>query len=335
MTYKNVQLRNYNTFGLYSIAKEFFTFNTEKMLLDAISEGKLRDKNVLILGGGSNILFTDNVEGIVIHPETKGISFEERNDDRVIISAGSGVQWDDLVKWSVENGLSGLENLSFIPGLVGATPVQNIGAYGVEASDTIVKVRFIDLETGKINEIKGSECSFGYRNSIFKQELRKHFIVTRVWYSLSLHPVLNTTYGDVKEETDRLGGTNLPNIRQAIINIRQRKLPDPSITGNAGSFFRNPVVTQEELAILKKSFPDIPHFVLSDGSAKVAAAWLIEQCGWKGYRRGDAGVHPRQALVLVNYGKATGKEILSLSEDIKSSVENRFKITLCREVEVV
>lgn len=335
MVNRNFQLREYNTFGLPSVATGFFSFKTENELLELIRSGYLSDKKILILGGGSNILFTGNFDGIVMHPETTGITLEEKSADSVVVSAGAGIIWDDFVGWCVSNGFSGVENLSLIPGRVGASPVQNIGAYGVEAGDIITRVRFITLPEGKVVELEGKECLFGYRDSIFKHELKGKGIVTRVWYRLSLNPELNTSYGDVAAETMLLGGASLKNIRQAIINIRRRKLPDPAETGNAGSFFKNPVVSAKELSSILSRFPDIPHYDLPDGSAKIAAGWLIDRCGWKGYREGDAGVHPRQALVLVNYGGATGKDITSLSEKIKTSVNERFGIRLSAEVEII
>jgi len=335
MVDRNFQLREYNTFGLPSVASGFFSFKTEDELLELIHSGYLSDKKILILGGGSNLLFTGDFDGIVMHPETSGIVQEEKSADSVIVSAGAGVNWDDFVGWCVSNGFAGVENLSLIPGRVGASPVQNIGAYGVEAGNIITRVRFITLAEGKVVELEGKECRFDYRDSIFKHELKGKAIVTRVWFKLSLNPELNTSYGDVAAETVLLGGASLKNIRQAIINIRQRKLPDPAETGNAGSFFKNPVVSAKELSSILTLFPDIPHYDLPDGNAKIAAGWLIDKCGWKGYREGDAGVHPRQALVLVNYGGATGKDITSLSEKIKRSVNERFGISLCAEVEII
>lgn len=331
----NFQLKEYNTFALSAVASSFFSFRTEEELINLIHSGKTSEKKILILGGGSNILFTGDFDGLVIHPEIGGIEVEERNDKYVIVSAGSGIIWDDFVGWCVSNGFSGVENLSLIPGRVGASPVQNIGAYGVEAGNVITKVRFINLSDGVIAETEGKECRFGYRDSIFKHELKGNVIVTRVWYRLCLAPALNTSYGDVASETAMLGGVTLQNIRQAIINIRRRKLPDPAETGNAGSFFKNPVVTEKELTELLLKYPEMPHYDQADGGSKLAAGWLIERCGWKGYRSGNAGVHPRQALVLVNYGEANGKEITALAEKIRDSVESQFGIDLSYEVEII
>jgi UDP-N-acetylmuramate dehydrogenase len=247
----------------------------------------------------------------------------------------AGVNWDKLVEWTVDKGFGGLENLSLIPGKVGAAPVQNIGAYGAEAKDTIVKVVALDKNDGSRHEFSNIECEFGYRESIFKKKYKGRHLVIRVYFRLSVNPTLKLEYGSLKEEAQKLGGTTLKNVRQAVINIRRSKLPDPEIIGNAGSFFKNPVVSREIAMNLKKSYPGLPCFDDHSGGTKLAAGWLIEQCGWKGKRIGDAGVHEKQALVLVNHGKATGKEIFNLSEKIKSSVSEKFGIDLEREVEVI
>lgn len=335
MLINNFQLKELNTFGLPSVAREFFSFSSEEELVGIINDGYMEGKSTLVLGGGSNILFTSNYDGLVIHPDIGNIEIEERTNSSVLVSAGAGVIWDDFVEWCVLHDLSGAENLSLIPGMVGASPVQNIGAYGVEAEDIIERVRFITLSDGRVNEIDGRDCRFGYRDSIFKHEFKGKIVVTKVWYRLSVEPILNTSYGDVARETEVLGGINLRNIRQAIINIRRRKLPDPEETGNAGSFFKNPVIPNEALVSLLAKYPDMPHYDMPGGDAKLAAGWLIERCGWKGYRKGKVGVHDKQALVLVNYGGAAGKEISSLAADIRISVREKFEIDLCPEVEII
>jgi UDP-N-acetylmuramate dehydrogenase len=289
----------------------------------------------LILGGGSNLLFTGNFNGTVLHSEIEGIRIEEKSDDYTIISAGSGVLWDKLVEWSVNNGYGGLENLSQIPGTVGASPVQNIGAYGVEVKETIEKVIAVSISDGSITEFNKTDCDFSYRSSIFKLEAKNKYLITRVFYKLANAPSFYLNYGSLNDEVNKLGGITLKNIRTAVINIRKSKLPDPEITGNAGSFFRNPVVNFIAAADLKKMYPGMPVYSEQSESNKLAAGWLIDQCGWKGKRIGDAGVHDKQALVLINYGKATGEEIVMLSEEIKRSVREKFGIELEREVEVI
>ncbi len=336
MVSRNYQLRQHNTFGLQCIASEFFSFNFEEELTELINTGATRNKKILILGGGSNILFTHNFNGLVLHPEIEGISLIKKNNDFADVSVGAGVVWDDFVSWTVEQGYYGIENLSLIPGLTGASPVQNIGAYGVEAKDTIKRVRFVMLTDGSTVEINGSDCHFGYRDSIFKHELKGLAVVTRVWFRLSVRPGLNVSYGDIANEVESVGEVNLRNVRQAVINIRQRKLPDPAVTGNAGSFFKNPVVSGEFYAELASQFSNIPHYDLpGDSMVKLSAAWLIDQCSWKGKRVGNAGVHEKQALVLVNYGDATGIEIAALAEEIRISVKEKFGIDLCPEVELL
>jgi UDP-N-acetylmuramate dehydrogenase len=290
---------------------------------------------MLILGGGSNILFLSDFKGTVLYPEITGINIETSEDGHSIVSAGAGENWDDLVEWSVSNGFGGLENLSLIPGKVGATPIQNIGAYGVEIKDLIVKVRTISTRDGSVRMFSNEECEFDYRNSIFKNSEKGKYLVTRVWYKLSTNPVINLSYGSLSEEVDKLGTVNLKNIRQAVINIRRSKLPDPLITGNAGSFFKNPVVPDSFAESLRKEFTGMPVYSDKPGFSKLASGWLIDQCGWKGKRKGDAGVHDKQALVLINHGKATGKEIFELSADIQKSVLEKFGIGLEREVEIV
>jgi UDP-N-acetylmuramate dehydrogenase len=267
----------------------------------------------------------------------KGMRIEEKDleNRNIIVSSGAGVNWDDFVEWTINEGFGGLENLSLIPGKVGATPVQNIGAYGVEVKDLILKVNTINTSDGSLRVFTNKECEFEYRNSIFKKHEKGKYLVTRVFYNLKINPLLNLEYESLKEEVNKLGTLTLRNVRQAVINIRQRRLPDPEITGNAGSFFKNPVV-RESLAIdLKNRYSSMPLYKDSKGYMKLAAGWLIEQCGWKGKRRGNAGVHDKQALVLINFGNATGKEIYDLSEQINKSVYEKFGVRLEREVEVV
>jgi UDP-N-acetylmuramate dehydrogenase len=337
MIYKNIPLKKYNTFGLDYKADFMIHIRTEKEATSLFKGTVSWKKPLLILGSGSNILFTGDFKGTILYPELGGIKIEEQiqNEETIIISAGAGIIWDDLVEWTVNKGFGGLENLSLIPGKVGATPVQNIGAYGVEVKDKIVKVKTINIDDGSIQVFSNGECEFGYRNSIFKNSKKSKYLITRVYYRLTVSPLLNLNYGSLKEEVNKLGGETLKNVRQAVINIRRNKLPDPEITGNAGSFFKNPVILSTDAAQLKKDYPPMPVYEDQSGYTKLAAGWLIDQCGWKGKRTGDAGVHDKQALVLVNYGNATGKEIYNLSEEIKKSVHEKFGVALEREVEVV
>jgi len=332
---QNFQLKSYNTFGLQCTTNEFFSFTREEELISFVRKKGVVDKPVLVLGGGSNILFKQAFSGIVIHPLVEGIRKEQSSGSNVEVSVGAGVIWDDFVSWAVDNGYSGIENLSLIPGKAGASPVQNIGAYGCEAKDTITRVRFIMLNNGEVVEIDAKDCHFGYRDSIFKHDLKNKAVVTRIWYRLSTSHNLNISYGDVAYNVERLGGLNLRNVRDAVIGIRRNKLPDPAETGNAGSFFKNPVVSIEIFNVLKSSYPNIPGYPQKDGTVKLAAGWMIEQCGWKGKRIGDAGVHQRQALVLVNYGYASGDEIVRLAENICHSVKERFGVNIYPEVEII
>ncbi len=335
MIYENFSLKKYNTFGLNVKADRMITFRYEENAIHFLRQRRESDHEMFVIGGGSNLLFTGDFHGILIHPEMEGITLEERKDDIVIISAGAGVVWDKLVESTVSNGLGGLENLSLIPGSVGAAPVQNIGAYGVEVKDSIERVRAVSLEDGSVREFTNGECRFGYRSSVFKGELKGKYLITKVYFRLSRKPKLSLEYGSLKEEVSRLGSISLGNVRKIVINTRMSKLPDPLICGNAGSFFKNPVISGSFAEELRKKNPGLPVFKDSSGTIKIPAGWLIERCGWKGKRIGDAGVHDKQALVLVNYGKATGKELLDLSEEIKQSVFENFGITLEREVEIL
>jgi UDP-N-acetylmuramate dehydrogenase len=336
MILQNVRLKKYNTFGLDYTADRMIRIKSEEEAMALFNGSVDWEPPLLILGGGSNILFTCDFNGTIIFPEIKGIRLEETEDDKrhVIVSAGAGVEWDEFVAWTVGKGFGGLENLSLIPGNAGATPIQNIGAYGVEVRDSIVKVRAVSTLDGTIRLFSNEECEFGYRNSIFKNNEKGKYLVTRVYYRLAVDPAVNLSYGSLKEEVARLGPENPENVRQAVINIRTSKLPDPKLTGNAGSFFKNPVVPESFASAIKKEFPSLPVYNDKDGYVKLAAGWLIEQCGWKGKRTGNAGVHDKQALVLINYGNATGKEIYDLSSEIRKSVMEKFGIELEREVEI-
>ncbi len=331
----NVSLKRYNSFGTDNISETMIFISSEEEASILFSSGSGMDGPVLILGEGTNVLFISDYKGTVIRPELAGIVLEESSGNEVRVSAGAGEKWDSFVEWTVRNGLWGLENLSLIPGTVGATPVQNIGAYGVEVREVIERVDAIRISDGSRHTFSNSDCGFGYRSSIFKKELKGKYLVTRVYYVLSSKPSFRLDYGAIKEELGKTGKINLENIRRAVINVRRSKLPDPEVTGNAGSFFKNPLVTRSLADELTVRFPDIPVFDDKPGFKKIPAGWLIEQCGWKGSRKGDAGVHDLQALVLVNHGKASGREIYNLSEEIRQSVKKKFNILLEREVEVI
>lgn len=335
MIYENVSLKKFNSFGLNVRADNLATFKLEENAMHFFRKHKGEGQNFLVIGRGTNILFTSDFHGTIIHPEMDGITLEGKKGNDIIVSAGAGVVWDRLVESTVNNGLGGLENLSLIPGLVGATAIQNIGAYGVEIKNAIEKVRAISLSDGSVREFTNNECSFGYRDSIFKGELKRQYLITKVYFRLSTHPKLCLEYGSLKEEVNKLGSTSLGNVRKIVIATRQSKLPDPDMIGNAGSFFKNPVMNETAVNVLKAKYPKLPVFMDHSGGMKIAAGWLIEQCGWKGKKIGDAGVHDKQALVIVNHGNATGKELFDLSEQIKKSVVEKFGICLEREVEVI
>ena len=335
MIYRNFSLQKHNTFGLDYKADKFIVVKSIEEFSALIRQTKEIKAPYFILGGGSNVLFTSDYNGVIIHPEIAGIEIEEDDGESVVISAGAGIKWDSLVEWSVEKGLYGLENLSHIPGSVGATPVQNIGAYGKEASEVIDKVVAVDINDGTIKIFTNEECRFNYRDSVFKKELKGKYLIVKVFFKLSVNGDFNLNYSSFEREVKRFGYATHRNVRQAVINIRNSKLPNPKILGNAGSFFKNPVVDSYKAELLKSAFPEIPVYEDKPGLAKLSAGWLIEQCGWKGKRYGDAGVHENQALVIVNYGNATGKQIVELSENIKLSVSEKFGIQLESEVEVV
>lgn len=330
----NVDLSKYNTFHLKAKAKRFFEFTESEELLTFLQREQLPD-NYLILGGGSNLLFQNDYEGLIIHPNIPGIVEEKEDRSYSYIEAGAGMEWDEMVALTVSYELGGLENLSLIPGKVGAAPVQNIGAYGVEARDRIYMVRGIDLRTAERIEFSNEDCNFSYRNSIFKNELKNQIVITSVVFRLDKFPEYNLDYGALRAEVEKLGEPNLHNVRKAVISIRESKLPDPDVLGNAGSFFKNPVVVETEANELKKSYPEMPVYPAGEGLTKLAAGWLIDKSGWRGYRKGNCGIHKDQALVLVNYGDADGKELVNLALDVKNSVKEKFGIELEPEVNII
>lgn len=332
---KNISLKPFNTFHIEAKADSFFEFSEEAELLQAIHEHKISERH-FTLGGGSNLLFAGDFKGSIIRPNIQGIKVIEQTSDSVFVEAGAGVEWDSLVDFAVENNWGGLENLSLIPGKVGASPVQNIGAYGEEACNRIFKVRGIELKTGNIVEFTNEQCHFNYRSSIFKKELLGQIIVVSVVYKLDRKPSFNLRYGLLKSEAEKLGPLSVQTVRQTVIAIRKAKLPDPNEIGSAGSFFVNPLVSDQKADTLLSLHPDMPRYTTAnEHEIKLAAGWLIEKTGWKGYRKGDAGVHANQALVLVNYGNATGKEILTLAHDIQNSVFDTFGVELNCEVNII
>lgn len=332
---KDYPLKSRNTFGM-DINSRFFveTSNVDKISF-SLNYASYYNLPIFILGGGSNILFTKDYEGLIIHPTIQGIEVTEDAPQSVTVRVGAGVSWDTLVEWSISKGYGGLENLSFIPGDVGASPIQNIGAYGVEAKDTILKVEGLNIITKKVVEFNNAECLFDYRFSIFKGDLRHRVIVTHVHFKLSKNPALITHYGNLDEEVEKLGEKSIKTVRQAVINIRKRKLPDPIEFGNAGSFFKNPIVRASIFESIQSKYNKVPSYPATENSVKIPAGWLIEQCGWKGKQVGNCGVHKDQALVIVNYGNATGSEIVNLAHQIQKSVVDQFGIELEMEVNVV
>ena len=335
-SYTDYPLRKHHTFGTEASAKYYFEFTENEDLQRFLATNKQwQNWPLLILGEGSNLLFVNDFDGLVLNPNIPGIRIAHEDRNNVWLEVGAGVSWDDLVEYAVFNRWGGIENLSLIPGKVGAAAVQNIGAYGMEIQSQIESVTGFDLETLTEYTLERADCQYAYRDSIFKNQLKNRFIITSVVFRLDKFPEFILNYGDLKAETEKLGAIHLRNIRKAVIGIRESKLPDPKAIGNAGSFFKNPVVETSLANRLLEAHPNMPNYPGQAGRTKLAAGWLIEQCGWKGFRRGDAGVHEKQALVLVNYGNATGMEIFSLSEEIRQSVQEKFGVDLEREVNVV
>ena len=331
---KNHPLKELNSFGVDEQADSIICFDKKEDLNSIFAEGNEPEK-WYVLGGGNNILFTQRFAGTLIKPTGKAINIKVQFEDYIIIEAEAGVEWDDLVEWSVEHNLWGMENLSLIPGSVGAAPVQNIGAYGAEAKDVIERVHYFSTKDRKHHTIGNAECRFAYRDSIFKQELRGNAIITSVEFRLSKSSQPNLGYGDLQREVESRGGATLKNIREAVCAIRSSKLPDTKVLGNAGSFFKNPIVGKEVGERLKSEYENMPLYPVSESKCKLAAGWLIDQAGLKGYRTGNVGVHERQALVLVNYGGATGGEVIALSDHVRSQVKEKFGIAIDPEVNIL
>ncbi len=346
---QNYSLKKYNTFGIDVFAKLFAEFGTAEelqMLLEIEKDVSIK----MILGGGSNILFAKNYDGFILKNEIPGISVISENVDFVYIKVGGGVSWHSFVMYCVNNNYGGVENLSLIPGNVGASPMQNIGAYGVEIKDIFYELEAFHLNEKGILKFSAQDCEFGYRESVFKKKLKNQFAILNVTYRLNKNLVFNISYGAIEEELKKMNVENLSvkTISDAVISIRTSKLPDPKVIGNAGSFFKNPIINKHELQEIQKyellkhdpiaiglHELNIPFYKIDEEHFKIPAGWLIEQCGWKGFRKADAGCYDKQALVLVNYGNATGKEIYNLSEEIKLSVKEKFGIVLETEVNII
>ncbi len=330
---KNVSLLPYNSFGLDVKAEAYCEFSSEEELiesLDIAGQGPM-----MILGGGSNVLFRSDFSGTILRNAIPGIAVSKEGENEVIVKSGAGVVWHDLVVYCVEHGYGGIENMSLIPGSSGAAPMQNIGAYGVEIKDVFHSLEALHIATGEVHTFTSKDCAFGYRESVFKRDLKGEYVITSLSLKLSKNPSLNTSYGAIEQELERLGKeASIANISEAVINIRRSKLPDPAVLGNAGSFFKNPVISEKQFELLALKFPSMPNYPAPAGK-KIAAGWLIEQCGWKGKDLGGYGVHDRQALVLVNRGQATGDKVFKLSEDIIQSVDRQFGIALEREVNII
>jgi len=334
-TNQHISLLPYNTFGIDAKADYFVEYDSIADLQAVLQMDIVKQNRILHIGSGSNLLFLKDFEGVVLHSAIKDITGTREDVDSAYLEVGSGVVLDDLVAYCVLNGLGGIENLSLIPGEVGASAVQNIGAYGVEVQDIILEVNAVEIETATVRTFSNEECHYGYRSSIFKNELKGKYIITSVLFRLDKKPKFKLNYQHLEEEVLKCGEVNLQTIRQTIIAVRESKLPDPKVLGNAGSFFMNPIIAKTLFVSLQEKYPNIPHYVVSETEEKVPAGWLIDQCGWKGKQIGRAGVHDKQALVLVNLGGATGAEIVHLAEQIQSSVKETFGIELRPEVNYI
>ena len=334
---ENYPLLKLNTFGVDVKAKYFTSINTINELIEVTKTNVFKDLELLILGGGSNILFTKDFDGLVILNNIKGKEIIDQNQQSIFLKIGAGENWHELVMYCVDNGWGGIENLSLIPGNTGTAPMQNIGAYGVEIKETFIELEALEISSGKIVKFNNSDCEFGYRESVFKNKMKNQYIILNITLELKKNPVLNINYGDVKAilESQNIKNPAIKEVSNAIISIRQSKLPDPKKIGNSGSFFKNPIVSLNQLELIKKKYPNIVNYEINENEFKIAAGWLIERAGWKGKKFNNYGVHEKQALVLVNYGLANGMEIFELSEKIILDIKDKFGITLEREVNII
>jgi len=335
MLQRNVNLAPFTTFAVEAKTAYFASFTTIEELKKLLSE--VKDRKLLILGGGSNILFRNNFDGVTLHNKIQGISTVKEDENYIVLKVGAGEVWHDFVLYTLSKGWGGVENLSLIPGSVGASPMQNIGAYGVEIKDVFESLEAVEISSGELRTFSHEECQFGYRESVFKKSLKDKYVITSVSYRLSKHPVLNTSYGAIENELKSMGVLHptIQDVSKAVIAIRQSKLPDPKEIGNAGSFFKNPIISLSHFEKLKKEYPEIPSYKVSEVEVKVPAGWLIDKAGWKGKTIQNYGVHKKQALVLVNYGKASGEDIYELSEKIIKDIQLRYGILLEREVNII
>lgn len=335
---RNISLKPLNTFGLEAKAKLFIDVTSIEELQDALASDPAKQNDLMILGGGSNILLTQDFDGLVIKNSIKGKEVIHETEDFVLVKVGAGENWHEFVLYALDKGWGGIENLSLIPGTVGAAPMQNIGAYGVEIKEVFEHLIAVHIETGEIEKFNKDECRFGYRESIFKNKVKGEYVIVHVVLKLTKREHhLNTSYGAITQtlEEMKIKKPTIRDISSAVIKIRQSKLPDPAKIGNAGSFFKNPTIDKIQYEELKTEYPEIPGYELPDDGVKIPAAWLIEQCGWKGVKKGDIGVHKNQALVLVNYGGGKGTDLKALAEDIKDSVIKKFGIELNPEVNII
>jgi UDP-N-acetylmuramate dehydrogenase len=334
---ENIQLRPFNSFGISALAKYFCSVASVNEILELLQWNHTKNNRLLILGGGSNLLFTKDFDGLILQNKLTGIELEKEDNQYYYVKAMAGENWHEFVSYCVQMHYQGIENMSLIPGSVGASPMQNIGAYGVEIKDVFESLEALHIQEGTIHHFDHRHCEFGYRESIFKHQLQNQFIILSVTFKLRKEPIYNTSYGNIEKELElmRIHNPNIHSIAEAVIRIRQQKLPDPQKIGNAGSFFKNPIISTSLYEQLKTLYNDIPGYAVNNGAlTKIPAAWLIEKTGWKGYRKGDAGCYPMQPLVLVNYGHATGTEIFNLSAQIIEKINQQFGIKLEREVNI-
>lgn len=331
---RNISLKNYNTFGIDVNAKRFIEVTSVYKLQQLVKT----EKDIFVLGGGSNMLLTSDIDKLVVYLNIKGISIDKEDENKAFVTVNAGENWHEFVLWAISQGYGGIENLSLIPGNVGTCPIQNIGAYGMEVKDVITKVEAVEIATGKLVSFSNPDCEFGYRNSVFKNEAKGKYIITSVSFELTKkNHQLNTSYGAIEAEltSKSIKNPTIKNVSDAVIAIRKSKLPDPKEIGNSGSFFKNPVISKNDFEELQKNHPNVPHYIVSGTEVKVPAGWLIEQSGFKGKRFGNYGVHEKQALVLVNYGDASGKEIFELAQKIQTAIKENFNILLDIEVNVI
>lgn len=333
----DVDLQPYNTLNISAVARQFAEISSADELRVILQDSQANDQPLLVLGGGSNVLFADDFEGLVLHVGITGKEIIEENEEYVWLKVGAGENWHQTVRYCVEKGWGGIENLSLIPGTVGAAPIQNIGAYGVELEEVFEWLEAINIETGQLCRFEHEGCRFGYRDSIFKNELKGQYLVSQVVLRLSKQPEVNTSYGAIQSELEKrdINDPTIRDISDIVIDIRNSKLPDPQTLGNAGSFFKNPVVVSEIYDRIKQEYPQAPGYPMGEGKTKIPAGWLIEETGWKGKVVGNAGTYKQQALVIVNHGGATGQDILQLADQIQASVENEFGIALVPEVNII